>query len=431
MTNPKRRRSRTLRRGSVALALALLASACSSDTTETVGTQTPDAEALDESEQGTSVGGASQELAVGDLAPGEYTFGELGTLATITTEDPWFVPVAQESVVILEDPDDTGFVSDGQALILARPTGFLSEGDTRSGYVDVTGPTDDIDAWIDLVDFQIESRELTEVASWETEVLTGRGPSGDDTFLRTNAPVPFNGTPDGDYIYVRSALLYRIWLIDQPTLDPIVAIAITEPDSEIWFERAQRVVDSLELGPPAAHPNPPTASVGGCIEGGAELVGDIAFDSLIDLTFTADTPIDGGSGFDSPRTEIYQPGFEPIGFFVLGPVDEDPDFPDAATARARIIGDRPLVGEPMLSGFGTEAVGAIVDSTDAGGSLGRVPFGGGIDVASVSANSAFWFFDTEHGVYLVNALGDKDLDASMSMVSSIVPTMQLVEGLCG
>ena len=56
---------------------------------------------------------------------------------------------------------------------------------------------------------------------------------------------------------------------------------------------------------------------------------------------------------------------------------------------------------------------------------------GGTDIASVSANSAFWFFDTEHGVYLVNALGDKDLEASMSMVSSIIPTMQLVDGLCG
>jgi len=372
-----------------------------------------------------------QALAVGELAPGEYTFGELGTTATITTEAAWFVPVAQESVVILEDPDGPGPESDAQALILVRPTGYLSEGDIRSGYTNVTGPTDDIDGWIELVDFRVESREQTDVASQTTGLLTGRGPFGGDTFLRTNAPVPFNGTPDGDYIYVEDSLLYRIWLINQESFDPIVAIAITEPDDESWFDRAQSVIDSLELGPPTEHPNPPTVADGDCIEGGGGLVGDIALDSLIDLRFRSETPVDGGSGFDFPRTEIYSTESGAIGFFVLGPIDEDPNFADAETARAWIVRDRPVASEPTLSGFGTESIGGIMDTAVVSGNLGNVPLGGGTDIASVPANSAFWFFDTEHGVYLVKALGDKDLDASLSLVNSIVPTMELVDGMCG
>jgi len=370
----------------------------------------------------------------GDLAPGSYEFEFLGTSASLTTTEPWFVPVAQDSVVILEDPDQPPD-TDARAVLLLRPTGFLSAGDIATGYTDVTGPTDDVDAWIELVGFRVEDRGAADVAGRAADVITGAGPIGDDTFLRTNAPLPFNGTPDGDYIYVRASHRYRIWLIDQGRFDPVVVMAVADPDDEQWFDRSQLIIDALELGEPAAHPNPaPDAAAQACVEGGAGLTGIVQMESYGGLIFSTEQPVDASGFRFGPRLEIYQPGTFAVGFFVLGPLDESPDYTDAESARAYVLGDSVPVEEPVLAGFGTESVGAIVARVEDGAShstLRNVSLGEGTDIAAIQNVDAFWFFDTEQGIFLVNAFPDADgLAASLAMVESIVPSMELAEGIC-
>lgn len=371
------------------------------------------------------------QLDVGDLEPGSYEFDFLGTGATITTGAPWFVPIAQDSVVILEDSGRSAG-SDGQALLLLRPTGFLSDGDIQTGYVDVSGPTDDIDAWIDLVSFDVEDRVTTEVAGHPTDVITGTAPGGGDTFLRTNAPLPFNGTPDGDYIYVRATSRYRIWLIDQGEFDPIVALAIADlNDDGEWLTVADTLIDTLTLGEPAAHPNPPAATE--CVEAVAETEGAIQLATYGGLRLVADVPIDVSSMARFPRTEINLAGTPVVGFVVLGPLDESPDYTDAASARTHVLAGRAPAAEPVLEGFGSEAVGAIIDPDATGGTgTPKLSLGDGVDSGRVSQGDAFWFFDTEQGVFLVKASpdGQGELDPALDLLSSIVPTMELVDGLC-
>jgi hypothetical protein len=218
--------------------------------------------------------------------------------------------------------------------------------------------------------------------------------------------------------------------------DAYWAIAIAEPDDEDWFATAQGALDSLTLGPPSEHPNPrPVATPDDCIEAGAEISGTVLLEAYGGTRLVAEMPVDVASSKRFPRTEIYEVGTFAVGFFVLGPLDESPDFADAASARDHALGERPTLSKPVLEGFGSEAVGAIVESGDASGSataLRTFSLDGGADQATISTGDAFWFFDTEQGVFLVRPFPDSSgsLDASLAMANSIVPTMELVEGLC-
>lgn len=385
--------------------------------------------------------GPASSLEVGTLRAGATEFDLLGTPATITTDREWFVPVAQPTVAIFEDPDAAQ--PETQAVLLMRPTGFLSQGDVATQYLDVTGPTDDIDGWISTVGFEVADRMETSVAGRPTTLITGSYPGASDafaTFLRTNAPVAFNGTPDGDYIYVRREHTYRIWLIDQAEFDPIVAMAIVAEGDEAWFSVADALVSGLRLGDPEPHPNPPPEPENDCRDFAAGFTGEANTGFGGGMRFESTMPVDySGGGGPGPggRMEFYAPGEEPfaVGFSVLGPADDNGDFTDAASALAFALGDQEPAQTFDQTGFGTRSTMVVVEGESGFGipPVARISFGNGTDEAIVRNGEAFGFFDTDAGVFMVHVLPssiDGELALPLALASDIVSTMELIPGLC-
>ena len=419
-------------------AVALTVAACSSSSSGgdlTAGTTAAPPPSTVPASTTTTTAPPAAEIDVGDLPPGSYSSDLLGTEVTLTTTTPWFVPVAQETIVILEAPDPPA--PETRAVLLARPTGFLSQADVRTGYVDVTGPTGDIDAWIALVGFEVASRSTGEVGGRPAEVISGTIPDPlAETLLRTNAPVPFNGTPDGDYLYVRGTNTYRLWLVDQGDLDPIVVMAIALEGDEGWFTVADDLVADVALGEPEPHPRPAEAvdRTAPCTEGLVDVTGVVESPLFGGVRFTATRPVDVMGVARHPRMEIYDPAAPElfvVGVHIVGPLPADSDYPDAATATAHVLREATSARTIELAGFDTTSVGHIGARSDGGGWLADVEVDG--DFSSIGVGMAFWFFDTPDGVFLVRAYPDAngDLEPAIALAQEVLPTMNLVSGLCG
>lgn len=144
---------------------------------------------------------------------------------SVTTDTWWTTAVVQSGAVILEFRE--------------RETPF-----TRAVLILSAEPIDakTVDEWADRHDtVTLEDRQETQVSGFDTVVY--------DLTYDGDGEVPFLSAPCcGGRIILRNTEYYRVWVIDIDAETPLVVLSPVLRSDLDWFENAQNVVDSMEIG---------------------------------------------------------------------------------------------------------------------------------------------------------------------------------------
>ena len=269
----------------------------------------------------------------GPVGPGTYETDVLGTPITFTTASDSVVEFNEPGLVIVGSTDKQSPVTESVAFF--RATGFASAEEAVDGPAGpaLSGNPTNLGAWIDA------TGGVTVVS--ETEIEVGGETVVETTFsldpaVDTGLPGGCGPTPsDRCYMFVtntsgsvaeiitRTSEIYRVWILDDRSSPPLVAMAFAVEDNAGFFDSfASPIVESVILGEPAG---PPEIEAPASLEGGGAV--DQAFVPLGTGEWTHETlgiPMSFTTVDDSWVVQPNEPAF-----FVLshpdsfGPGDKD------------------------------------------------------------------------------------------------------------
>lgn len=180
---------------------------------------------------GDNSGRNGDEAAGEALEPGRSTQGEavlaeeFDAPVSIRTEDEWLAAVVQPGAVILEYPERETPFTRAVLMLSAEPIGAETVDDWAEQHKAVT----------------LEDRQETQVSGFRTVVY--------DLTYEGEGEVPFLSAPCcGGQIILRNTEYYRVWVIDIDADRPLVIVSPVLRDDLDWYENAQGIVDSMEIG---------------------------------------------------------------------------------------------------------------------------------------------------------------------------------------
>ncbi|MEM7091798.1 MAG: hypothetical protein AAF567_02250 [Actinomycetota bacterium] len=202
--------------------------------------------------------------AIGEvLEPGRVGVDMLGTSLSFEADIPVEIPVAGDGALVISEPGPVD--ATGPDLVLLRPSGFATGAETG------TPPpparfTGDLDAWLGNEAVVVSDDRDAEVGGRDARVVDFTVVAPEPALDRCGEPpqdrcIFFASTLDPGplaHTVARTGRNFRLWVIDQDEHPDIIVLAGAGQDVEGWIGGvADRLVESIELGPPAPAPGSP------------------------------------------------------------------------------------------------------------------------------------------------------------------------------
>ena len=167
-----------------------------------------------------------------DLGPGEHSTDQLGTEVTFRLDETWGVPVSEPGSLVLQTYDPP--VPFTRAVLMLREVELEGAGDL----------TVDIDGFL-------RTAPTVEATNQRDVTVGGADATVVDLTATQEEPLLLSGVGT---IVLRPTEIARLWVVDQGDQLPIVLFAPVGVDDTEWLATADDVVDSIDLGEPAALP---------------------------------------------------------------------------------------------------------------------------------------------------------------------------------